>query len=65
MQLYHLQADQGERNNLLDEQPARVKSLLKMLQQEVSQGRSAPGKPVSNDRDVTFLPPGVPDPQTE
>lgn len=59
MQLYNLKSDRGERKNLIDVHPERVNSLLRSLSHEVARGRSTPGKPVSNDRDVSFLPKGV------
>ncbi len=59
MQLFNLNADRGELNNLLKEHPEVVEELLLLLSKEVSQGRCTPGKPVSNDRDVQFLPAGV------
>lgn len=65
MQLFNLKTDRGERKNLIDEHPERVASLFRLLNNEVTQGRSTPGKPVSNDRDVTFLPKGVSPPDTE
>jgi arylsulfatase A len=59
MQLFDLKTDRGERSNLLGVHPDRVQSLLKLLNQEVTEGRCTPGTPVPNDRDVTFLPKGV------
>jgi arylsulfatase A len=65
MQLFHLKTDRGERKSLLKEHADRVESLLMLLNKEVSRGRSTPGNPVSNDRDVTFLPKGVSLPAAE
>ena len=59
MQLYNLKNDRGERTNLVDSDVERVNSLLNILSKEVSEGRCTPGNPVSNDREVTFLPRGV------
>lgn len=59
MQLYNLKADRGERKNLINEHPDQVVSLLRLLNTEVTQGRSTPGKPINNDREVTFLPQGI------
>ena len=59
MQLFNLKDDRGERKNLLKENPEQVAALLKQLAQEVANGRSTAGNPVSNDRDVEFLPAGV------
>ena len=49
----------GERKNLLSEKRSKANELIRLLNGEVERGRSSPGKPVSNDRKVTFLPPGV------
>ena len=59
MQLFHLGDEPGERRNLVAEHPERVASLLRTLDEEVRRGRSTPGEPSSNDREVTFLPAGV------
>jgi len=59
MQLFDLSADPGETKNLVSEHPDRVKALLKILKKQVDDGRCAPGQPVPNDREVTFLPEGV------
>ena len=65
MQLFNLKDDRGERKNLLTENPEKVDELLKLLSKEVSEGRCTPGNPVSNDREVTFLPDGVTMPGAE
>ena len=59
MQLFNLKNDRGERKNLLSEKRSKANELILLLNGEVERGRSSPGKPVSNDRKVTFLPPGV------
>ena len=59
LQLYNLQEDRGERTNLAKQHPERVASLLRLLDQQVTEGRSTPGTPVTNDREVTFLLEGV------
>lgn len=59
MQLFDLQADRGEQTNLLEQHPEQVKFLLRLLGDEVGNGRCTPGQPVSNDREVKFLPTGV------
>lgn len=59
MQLFDLQADRGEQTNLLEQHPERVDALLKLLSREVKNGRCTEGEPVSNDREVKFLPKGV------
>ena len=63
MQLFNLENDRGETTNLIDEQPEKTAELLKLLQQQVESGRCTPGQAVSNDREVTFLPPGAKQPK--
>ena len=65
MQLFNLDDDPGERENLVAAQPEQVKILLRLLDQQVSSGRCTPGEAVSNDRDITFLPAGVTLPTNE
>ena len=59
LQLYNLNSDRAERNNLVIEHPEKVESLLKSLNEEVVRGRSTPGNSAKNDRQVSFLPSGV------
>ena len=59
MQLFNLKSDRGEQKNLVQENPDKVNELLQQLAGEVKQGRCTPGNPVSNDREVSFLPAGV------
>ena len=59
MQLYNLADDPGEKKNLVKDKPEEVNALLKLLDEQVRNGRCTPGKKVSNDRDVKFLPKGV------
>ncbi len=59
MQLFHLGDDPGERRNLVDEHPEKVRELLLLLDQQVRWGRCTPGKPLKNDRKIEFLPKGV------
>jgi len=59
MQLFNLQEDRGEQQNLIEEKPAIVAELLEQLASEVEQGRCTPGNKVPNDREITFLPAGV------
>ena len=59
MQLFNLKTDRGERQNLVQQEPERVSALINLLNQQVTQGRCTPGKTVSNDRVVSFLPKGV------
>lgn len=65
MQLYNLNTDRGEQNNLVMEHPEQVNTLLRLLNTEVTEGRITPGKPVPNDREITFLPAGVSLPNDE
>ena len=59
IQLFNLKEDKAERNNLHEAHPEKVAALLERLETEVTNGRSAPGAPVPNDRKVTFLPDGI------
>lgn len=59
MQLFNLNTDRGERQNLVQQEPERASALIKLLNEQVIQGRCTPGKAVSNDREVSFLPKGV------
>jgi arylsulfatase A-like enzyme/predicted neuraminidase len=52
MQLYDLTDDIGERANLLDKHPDVAARLRKMLEKYVADGRSTPGKPQKNTREV-------------
>ena len=56
MQLFNLKSDRGEQKNLVNDEPEQVKSLLKLLAEEVTRGRSTEGNPVPNDREVKYLP---------
>ncbi len=59
MQLFDLQADPGERKNLVAQHPQQVDDLLRLLKRQVDAGRCTPGDAISNDRQVTYLPPEV------
>lgn len=59
MQLYNLAEDPAETKNLIDDEPEKVNALLLLLDERVRNGRSTPGEPLKNDRDVKFLPAGV------
>lgn len=48
-QLYNLNDDPGETNNLVEELPGRVNTMKKLLASYVLQGRSTPGKSQEND----------------
>jgi arylsulfatase A-like enzyme len=47
-QLYNLETDRGERNNLIREYPDLAMELRKRLKEIVEQGRSTPGNPQQN-----------------
>jgi arylsulfatase A-like enzyme len=57
VQLYDLTADISERRNLQAEQPDVTARLTALLQSYVDNGRSTPGTPQKNDRNVTIAPP--------
>ena len=59
LQLFHLKNDVAETTNVAAEYPEQVERLLLLLETIVERGRSTPGKPLANDRTVTFLPAGV------
>ena len=52
VQLYNLETDISEKDNVQDKKPEVVKHLLNLLQQYVDNGRSTPGKPQHNDTAV-------------
>ena len=58
MQLFDLNKDKAEQNNLFTKKPKKVKELLQLLEKEVSNGRCTPGKAVPNDREISYLPQG-------
>lgn len=49
VQLYDMQADPGEKQNLHAEHPNKVKELLALLKHIVADGRSTLGEPQQND----------------
>ena len=49
VQLYDMQADIGERENLQDKHPEIVAELVALLSKYVNAGRSTPGQPQKND----------------
>lgn len=59
IQLFNLKNDPGEQTNLVSDNPKKVTELLKLLESEIKAGRCTPGEPVSNDREIKFLPPGA------
>ena len=54
-QLYDLDQDIGERNNVMDKHPDVVERLTELLLKYINDGRSTPGRAQKNDRDVSFL----------
>jgi arylsulfatase A len=54
MQLYHLEDDPAEKENLAAEHPNQVQQLLTILADQVTRGRSTPGEPLQNDRSITY-----------
>ncbi|MBX3747026.1 MAG: arylsulfatase [Verrucomicrobiae bacterium] len=63
VQLYHLERDPGERDNLHAHHPEIVQRLVRLLEQDVARGRSTPGPRQANDRSVDIWrghPPAVP-----
>lgn len=55
MQLYHLETDIGEKNNLVNEYPEKVASLLALLESKVERGRSTPGAVQENDASIKLF----------
>lgn len=52
VQLYDMDKDPGEKNNLYKKFPDQVKSMVKLLKQLVVNGRSTPGEKQANDAEV-------------
>ena len=52
VQLYDMQADPGEQNNLQAEHPDKVREMVALLKHLVAAGRSTPGAPQPNDTEV-------------
>lgn len=57
MQLYDLSKDPGEQNNLIDVHPDRVQKMKAMLREVIDNGRTTPGKKLSNDVEVQMIKP--------
>ncbi len=53
VQLYHLESDIGETNNLASEFPIKVQEMSQLLESLIANGRSTPGPPQQNDVKVT------------
>jgi len=58
VQLFNLKKDKGEKENLQAKMAGKVNELISLLDTEVKNGRASAGKPVSNDRKVSYLPTG-------
>ncbi|MCH6257712.1 arylsulfatase [Puniceicoccaceae bacterium K14] len=54
-QLYDMEADPGETNNLFQTHPKTVKKLLKQLKKDIKRGRSTAGPKLKNDTDDIIL----------
>ena len=52
VQLYDLAHDVGEQHNVQAQHPETVQRLTKLLVQQVAAGRSTPGQPQANDREI-------------
>jgi len=57
MQLFDLAKDPGEENNLVAELPDRVKKMKTMLRHLIDNGRTTPGKKLSNDAEIVMVKP--------
>ncbi len=53
VQLFDLENDPGEQNNLAVKHPERVKSMVTLLTKQIDAGRSTPGPRLNNDRPIT------------
>ena len=54
MQLFDLDADPAEKNNLAEKDPKKVKELTALLKGCVDKGRSTPGTKQQNDGEVNI-----------
>ncbi|WP_082379441.1 sulfatase family protein [Pseudalgibacter alginicilyticus] len=54
VQLFNLSKDLEEKHNLQAEHPEKVKELINLLQSYVDAGRSTPGMPQQNDREINI-----------
>lgn len=53
-QLYNLKADPGEKINLVEKYPDRVKAMKKLLESYILNGRSTPGEPHKNTHEALW-----------
>src|SRR5262249_25623621 len=58
VQLYDLEKDVAEKTNVQDREPEVVKSMTRLLEKYVSEGRSTPGKAQKNTTPVEVRPGG-------
>jgi arylsulfatase A-like enzyme len=49
LQLFNLDRDPGEANNLAADQPARVRQMIALLETQITSGRSTPGSSLTNE----------------
>ncbi|MDB4695212.1 arylsulfatase, partial [bacterium] len=56
LQLYNLADDLGERQNLADKNPERLKSMIDLLEKLITDGRSTKGPKQRNDVPVRRYP---------
>lgn len=54
MQLYNLESDPGEEQNLISSYPAKVQEMKSLLSEYIKKGRSTPGEPQKNDGPETW-----------
>jgi arylsulfatase A-like enzyme len=57
MQLYNLDEDPGEEHNLVAEHPERVEAMKGILREIIDNGRTTPGKQLTNDVEVVMIKP--------
>jgi len=60
VQLFRLDRDPGETKNLAADHPEKVKELFKLINEQITAGRSTPGANIPNDRDRIDLFRGIP-----
>ena len=53
-QLYDMEKDQKEQNNLVDEFPEKAKEMLALIEGAVAAGRTTPGPKLENDAEVVL-----------
>ncbi|BDS06638.1 arylsulfatase [Oceaniferula spumae] len=52
VQLFDLEADPAEKNNLAEKQPERVNEMIKLVNKAITEGRTTPGEKQENDKPV-------------